>query len=523
MRKRIRVISFIVSILLIASLMGCGKQGEGKNITENNTMEFDGADIDMENDDIEGARDTKQTAEAHSDAIIEYIYPYSEGLAWIVYREDEEYFYGVIDKEGEVQFVLDIPYSSSEIETGFKTSCFSEGYAFVRTPEGIMNIDKEGEIMYTFPITDEWYSCADGYLWLEEYISGFDQAYYKYVLYDPKGNEVTGFEYEGTTGIGVTYCGQGVWRYSAEDDTGKYVQHTYCINGGKWIDSEFGFGLDYHNTNNGDDIEGEYFFEDVALIDMVDALHFMDSKGNFEDVPLPEDLDLCSAWNYSNNGRVPYVYENYCVFKNEIDYRDYNYYLSRPMHRDLINYSVLKKEFKKMDNEYAEKVISCPDLKYQGGKIVLGLQGVDQEEYAGIFDTSWNIVGEPIRADKFALSEGKLIVGTLDRRSEKEYEYYEDIKVYDDEGKELYSLSENGYCAVTAYQDGVARALKKDAYISELTENMFSLYSNIIYQENTIVTSAEWEYINEKGEPLFDTIDLSNAKMIEVKFDEKGE
>ena len=49
-------------------------------------------------------------------------------------------------------------------------------------------------------------------------------------------------------------------------------------------------------------------------------------------------------------------------------------------------------------------------MVFEDGCVALPLRGNDEKDYVALFDTSWNIIGEPIQGTRYDFSEGKLIV-----------------------------------------------------------------------------------------------------------------
>ena len=164
----------------------------------------------------------------------------------------------------------------------------------------------------------------------------------------------------------------------------------YCTQGNKWVEK---------TTSSDDNV---YFYEDTAVLgfDYEDPnvtgyrskMILMDIMGNLNEIAITGDL----GWNWGSDN---YINEGYCILE---DYGDH-----------LVSYNVSSGEFKVMDNEYAEKIrmAALPDnLVFEDGCVALPLRGNDEKDYVALFDTSWNIIGEPIQGTRYDFSEGKLIV-----------------------------------------------------------------------------------------------------------------
>lgn len=474
--KRSKIISIFIVLVLVVSLIGCGDSKEDKKIKK-----------------------AKDTDKFYSSITLEYTCDYSEDLAWAILHDEKKDTsqYGVLDKKGKVQFIF------SDLETDSVTvTSFSNGYGYVQTEDFLYVIDKRGIVMNTYPMetTDDKKVVAyeDGYVWIEEYISGFEEAYYKYVLYDATGNCLTEFKHEGTEPIdGVHYYGKGVWGYDTQRDE-EAIQLFYCTNSDKWVESNIAHGN--HNI---------HFYEESAVIGMTSEdpdevgyrakLYVMNSDGDLKDVIITGEL----GWNWSDKN---YISEHYCVLE------EYN--------NNLVNYNVSKNQFIKMENKYKDRIqfdSLLDPLIYKNNRIVLPLRGSDDEDYIALFDTEWNMIGKPIKATCFELSEKRLVVSTSEETEEPDT-YKDEVTVYDNNGKKLYTLSEMGYYAMTPYKNGVARVLDSEA--DEIIKQVASKYSNFIYPEEITGSSmmhSEWKYIDENGEFLFEQIDLSAAKTIHLQ------
>ena len=371
-------------------------------------------------------------------------------------------------------------------------------------------IDKEGTVVQTYP-NAKWndkraVSYADGYVWMEEEVAGFDEAYYKYILYDAGGNTLTEFKYEGTECLEkIYYYGRNVWGYDTEDSSEKYVQRFYCANNDKWVDSIVAYGE-----------HGIKFIEDESVIGITyedpeetgyrAKMHLMSSEGVFEEVSISADL----GWDWPEEN---YISGDYCILEGHTSVSEC-----------LVNYDVSNKQFKKMENEYAEKVwfdALSDELIYQDNVTVLRLKGNDDENYVALFDTSWNIIGEPIKAEGCVFSENRMII-TVYGQVENSGAYKKKIRVYDEKGKEAFSMSDLEYYGITPYQDGVARVVDSTASSASISNvsNSNSEIASPVEVAGINMMSPEWRYINKNGELLFEKVDFSTGEKIDLQYEE---
>ena len=180
----------------------------------------------------------------------------------------------------------------------------------------------------------------------------------------------------------------------------------------------------------------------------------------------------------------------------------------------LVSFNVSSGEIKVMDNEYAETINwdwLPDDLVFTDGRIVLPLTGKDEEEYIGLFDTSWNIVGEPIRCGRYELSEGRLVA--VPKVLSGDGSTSEQIIVYDTNFAQVFNGSEKGYKAITPYKSGVAYVLNEDAG-SLLLESVDTLFGSA---DDYPILDGAWKPIDENGEYLYDTINMDHIKAVELK------
>lgn len=491
--------SLIIVLLIAVNIAGCGKQNPEENIKDD--IKEDGTEEHMINEE-------EASKESNSNFLLEFTDDYSEDRAWIIFRDGEggQWNYGIIDKNGNMLFYIEDFDINSD-----KLTPYSNGYAYIEKSEFLYVIDKEGAIVQAYP-NAKWndkkaVSYADGYVWMEEEVSGFDEAYYKYILYDADGNVLTEFEYEGTDCLeGIYYYGRNVWGYDTEDSNGKYIQRFYCAGNDQWVDSIVAYGEHRIKFIEEEAVIG-ITYEDPEETGCRAKMHLMSSEGVFDEVSLSKEL----SWSWSEEN---YISGDYCILVGTND------------SGCLVNYDVSKKQFKKMENEYAEKVwfdALSDKLMYQDNVTVLRLKGNDDENYVALFDTSWNIIGEPIKAEGCVFSENRMII-TVNERVENSGAYKEKIKVYDEKGKEVFSMSDLEYYGITPYQDGVARVVDSTASDSEISNvsNSNSEISSSGEVAGINMRSPEWRYIDKNGELLFEKIDFSTGEKLNLQ-NEEGE
>ncbi len=453
------------------------EEAAGETVTEDDT--------DDEYEDYEEYEEDSEESTEETSPYVEMTYKFSEGEGWIKTRSENSLYNGYfcLDLKGNALFSVnnpDITYISP----------FFNGCAFVETDDVFYQIDLDGNVIKSYTISDDATvkTYAEGQIWTEEYSSGFDSAGYVYTLYNEKGEKVTEFSVEGTEPVDeINYCGQGVWRYYTRNSDGDYIYKCYCTESDKWIETDGDFP--YHI----------YFCEDMTVLGLdnedpddtgyVAKMILMDKKGNLSEVGLKKQLggNLESASGYIKDG--------YCILE---EYGEY-----------LISYNLSSGEFKVMDNEYTERVKmdELPDkLMFTDGCVALPLQGKDENNYVGLFDTSWNLIGEPIKCSEFDFSEGKLI--TVQDVTDEYGRPDQEIVLYNTKGEEMFNAYEKGYRAITPYKNGMAYVIDEED----------SPIAGIFYSLNdSDMLGGEWKTIDENGERLFNTVNLDNAKAVELK------
>lgn len=253
-----------------------------------------------------------------------------------------------------------------------------------------------------------------------------------------------------------------MWGYK-QNDTVYY----YFTDGNKWIKSYISRSFKQF-----------YFYDDKAFVDVrydedsdIGYLVFVDTKGDVVYMQLPDYV------NYSDI-KCFVLSEGYCVL----------HHFSEPEY--LISYNIDSGEFVKMDNEYVEKMGYIPEnsegMMFENGKIKLNLTGLDEDWYVGLFDTSWNIIGEPLKCSRAYFGDGKLIL---------------DEDIYDENLNLLFSIGDYGYKYVSSYHDGVAHA---------------TLESMHNYNVEAYGYDDDWFYIGSDGNRLFNSINIESAIKIQL-------
>lgn len=459
----------LVALLICIAVCGCtenGKDGNRTSISDNSNQSIS-SQLKDETNTLSDIDD--------SEIDIYLTYNYSEDLAWVIFNKgaEKQECCGCIDKSGNLVFYTDKDSLGISPKLAKLTS-YSNGYAYIETKDSLYLLDKTGNILKTYNCStkkndNKVVAYADGYVWYQECVAEFDEAYYTYTLYDFQENSVTNFKYNGNDPIeSMNYYGKKVWGfYNRNKD--KPINSYYFTDSNKWVDSAQEF----------------YFLDDISLISTtydeedtdIGYLAFIDTEGELTYTQLP---DYVGRWS---DIKCYAISEDCCVLYNH----------SYP--ECIFSYNISSGEFIKMDNEYTDKINydSLPDnsieLYFENGKIALRLTGTDKESYVGLFDTSWNIIDKPLQTSSFDFSDGKLITN--------------ETSVYDDAFNLQFSAEDFGYKSISPYHNGIAHAKKDGIQIASGGEQ----YG---YEDC-------WFYIDSDGNRLFDTINTKSATKIQLQ------
>ena len=281
----------LISLFIVLIVLLLGKKSNTPE--ETNIQEANEADEAVIEDNANKKAEKKKKTVKETSLKPIATYKFSGGMQWlqIAYEDDPGYCYLCVDKKGDAVFSVE----GSNVK---KISPFSNGISFVETSKAAYQIDLNGNIIKTYPFSDNYKvkAYSDGQIWTEEYNSDFNSAKYTYTLYDEKGKEITEFFVEGTDPIdAIYYCGKGIWQYDTYNN-GDHVQRFYFKQSNKWIEHPSSYG----NYNF-------YFYEDTAAIGIEyedpditgyrAQLLLMDTNGNLKKVGLTRDL----GWNWHDD------------------------------------------------------------------------------------------------------------------------------------------------------------------------------------------------------------------------------
>ena len=117
--------------LILAMALGLTACGGGDAASQDDAAEEQPDAVQIEEPEVQTANYTVVESQ-----------PYSEGMAWVVYRDEDGTTYtGAMDKEGKVRFCIQ--------GEAVRTTPFEDGQAYIETEDGLLLVDEDG-LVYDF-------------------------------------------------------------------------------------------------------------------------------------------------------------------------------------------------------------------------------------------------------------------------------------------------------------------------------------------------------------------------------------
>ena len=441
-----KMLALILALTMALSLTACG--GEDAAVQEDDTAPEDQTEENVQVQEPEAPAANYTVVESQ---------PYSEGLAWVVYRDEGGTTYtGAMDKEGKVRFCIE--------GEAVRTTPFEDGQAYIETEDGLLLVDEDG-LVYDFSS-----HMADG---LRAYGGGYAVVYRtvndimegrttSHILVDSTGAERTLAHQVSTDGYASKGCFRG-------GNSGTY----YVPRADLWLSdaaAEAGLPMWFPQASVIGDYAILYDLQYVhgGIPDNNGDLHLLyagkdDTEATFLDTSaLPELSNLAYAefsitTEKTDCGLVSVEYDSTTLDGAE---HSGTYFL------DLENGTFLT-----YDGEYAD--LTFKDTFSVGdGKIALELTGKDSMTYLLMVDRQLNELSEPIQV---CYGTENFIVDSYGIVSESGF--------YDLEGNEI--------------SDGSFANLEMMSLVGDGT-----------------VKTGEGVYCDYTGQQLFESIDASGARQL---------
>ena len=366
-----KMLARILALTMALSLTACG--GEDAAVQEDDTAPEDQTEENVQVQEPEAPTANYTVVESQ---------PYSEGLAWVVYRDEGGTTYtGAMDKEGKVRFCIE--------GEAVRTTPFEDGQAYIETEDGLLLVDEDG-LVYDFSshMADGLRAYGGGYAVVFRTVNDIMEGRTtSYILVDSTGAERTLAHQVSTDG----YASKGFFRGG---NSGTY----YVPQADLWLSdaaAEAGLPMWFPQASVIGDYAILYDLQYVhgGIPDNNGDLHLLyagkdDTEATFLDTSaLPELSNLAYAefsitTAKTDCGLVSVEYDSTTLDGAE---HSGTYFL------DLENGTFLT-----YDGEYAD--LSFKDTFSVGdGRIALELTGRDSMTYLLMVDRQLNELSEPIQ------------------------------------------------------------------------------------------------------------------------------
>lgn len=238
---------------------------------------------------------------------------------------------------------------------------------------------------------------------------------------------------------------------------------------------------------NGADLDDLYFNDGIAVIETGEkTMAIIKSDGEiteFEKSKITANGDRKNTKVYGN-----------CLVYAELDDT-----------KSVETYNVKEKTVSKMDSDYIGKLklvytsphyMMFPEPSYNNDGILFCFKGADGLNYCGLFDYELNCKLEPTKAtDYIANQNGTFVI------------YNGSNTLYDKNGNKLYSFSEKGYNIVVN---------SSDKYVLVIGNKGQATLDKDTLKISGDATKYNFAVLDEKGEVVFDSIDTSSVKTIDI-------
>lgn len=463
--NRKRILIFMITLFSLVFLAACG----------NSQQETPASDVAAEETNFQEAAISSEPAVQKVVKIVN-AKTFHDDLAWVEFEENGVRYTGWIDETGKCLY---------KTEGSFSLANFENGYAHISDDQYTYVVSDQGIICSRYP-NDEVVACGYGYTWLAETSSGFESVHTTYTLFDPDRKELERFEKDQSEEIyNFEYRGAGIFSY-AEDggDYGTGVGTFYSVKTDQWINRWVTFSPAYWPSAAFQSVDG-YLVIFAGYYSNSCFISYIDENGVGYDIDIPEE--------YGTSPMVCGVSQGFMLLYNDNGSKSFYYTV------DLEN-----QVFQKLTGEYADKI----DWDENGGPITkneehcgssfrdgiaaIALIGADGNRYYQLFDTSWNPIGDPIRANDMEVGSRDVLITTnlvvkgkavLYGAKEKQR-----IIAYDQNGEELLNTETDGLNLYLRFADNI--------FVGQTEDN-------------------EYVYLTTDGEKLFDSLNASTAKEID--------
>ena len=479
-----RTMASILVLAIALPLSSCGNTKRNDDVVS--------PDNDTSTDNITAAQVPPDEAITISTDSIAYASSFSDGYAWNIYSDpnDGNWHASVIDITGKMAFQWNTGWKDKAEADGIRDKfSYANGYVYIHQNDKFYVLDAFGKILYSCDNNEssdtslgidtennsnkgDIVSCyADGYTISTNYSRDFDSAKYTYTVYAPDGTSSTHELPDSTMAANFSYLDNGIfWCFYSTD--GKHVQQ-FLYNAITDTVPDISMPT-YPGLPNRRDKKSKNSNITYAGCSTNGSFGFFDQNGKYFSCVIP---------TYSPNAAV-----------------DVATYLDKAMimvNDKLYLYIPATNELKNITIPYAQKIMinNISMFTYGEEKVVIPVQGTDEEKYVMVINENGELLSDPIPAYDYSyFSEDRLIVNTDS----------DSINVYDDKMNLVYSD-------------------KDEKFASEQIETLdLEPYANgvaVAYEHRGPDVAGRYLYLDPDGNVLFDKLDASSAIELQLNID----
>jgi len=463
MKRKLNIRAILVFIIIL--LIAC--DGENDNsIEEEYTQDFQDEVIQSVEDEAISEVDEIEAIATYEEYPEQgYIYDindtsfsewgsFGDGLAWVYYHNSATEIdkWIALDKYGIAQFYI-------EGERTTRPERFDNGYTHFLRENGshYKIVDTEGNITH-YTAGRNVLAHGQGYTVILEHVSGFDDNYYIYTVYDPYGSEVDSAQWEEDR-INIEFGGERIFNFM------NFMTGTlwlFNIENVEWINTGF---VPYFGEKQAID-----FYEDWTVLavrtggaetNWHSTLKLININGENQQTLLPreETNGGVNGGNWSIDSAI--------LADGIVVISDLNGWL--------VTYDIQADTFYIIDDEWSERFDRDYDLTLNNELITAHVRGDDRLTYVVVFDKEWNVITEPILSSGFwGFSYERLVVRTM--RNDN----YLGL-VLNEEGQEVFTFdiqNQNiGWNNMTSYFEEILRV------IDDYNVRYYDLEGNVLFTE----------------------------------------
>lgn len=460
---------FLIIVLMTVAMNACGSSAPAAS-SEPADTEIEEHENEMESyeeavsDAAEESEDTMNSGITEGDAAREseeadyrmsmhdvvpiQVLPYSDGVAWIQYGDEENPTTAAVDKDGFILFTIDKPIHY--------LSPFSSGYAFYISSEGEdiyeTTVDTEGNELWTadYSANEHIIAGGDGVFVVEKHTTGFEADYMEIGTVDAFGNtlkeythKLNGVEYISRCSFYTTYSfpyeEYGYWTYGSLNNDSTYLTSIYMGDGvfllrGESLDNKLIKHKILYNPE-----EGILYYNHLELNDQISNGRFRTKNTTY--ITSGPEIPVATLYDTSMNmlsSEPSYYWGRTAVETLDLKREERDYISSVEWYQDGLFYH--KHCYWNDDNEIVLHIDGYSDRDMQGGpfydgKAVLWVEGADSKKYMTVIDESGRFLFDPvcIKDSYFEIWEGLLLV-----KIEKE-----GWCIFDTDGNNLHCISKD--------------------------------------------------------------------------------